>query len=75
MKKFKRVFQIGFDIAEKDGIYETEREMLADQIRETIDNFYDIRGKELNFTCVNGIYSFEDMSHAYGDVEMKAINQ
>jgi len=75
MKKYTRVTQVGFDIAEGSSITEQDRQDLAEAISNLINTFYDINGKALDFECVNGHFSFEDMSHAYGESELKTINE
>jgi len=69
-----RGFQIGFDIAETDQITEQDRIDLCNEIKHLIDNYTDIKGKHLNFTCVNGVFDIVDMSHAYGKKELNEIN-
>ncbi len=75
MAKYTRVVQTGFDIAIGDDVSDDELQSLAETIKEVINNFYDIAGKSQNIACVNGIHPFEDMSHAYGEDEMKTINE
>jgi len=75
MEKYNRVVQTGFDIAIGEEVTDEELQSLAESIRNVIDTFYDINGKAQNIACVNGIFSFENMSHAYGNEEMKTINE
>jgi len=70
---YKRVFQMGFDIAEGD-VPDGESESLFNAITNLIDNFYDINGKRVEFMSV-GCDNSEDMSHAYGEREMAEINK
>ena len=75
MANYKRVFQIGFDVAEGENITEQDRQDLCMEIAHLIENFYDIKGKALEFRCVNGEFPIIDMSHAYGEIELKEINK
>lgn len=74
MAKYKRVFQMGFDIAEGQDVPEGEIESLFDALQHHIDNFYDGFGRRIEFKSV-GEFNVEDMSHAYGEIELKQINQ
>lgn len=72
MSKYKRVFQMGFDIAEGD-VPAGEIESLFNALEEHINNFYDSNGNRLEFQSV-GCFNCEDMSHAYGEVELNTLN-
>lgn len=72
--KYKRVFQISFDIAETDVETEQDRNDLCYSIENFINDFVDVRGKKLNFHCVNGVFPIEDMSDSYGENELKQLN-
>lgn len=71
---FKRVFQMSFDIAEGENIPTGEIESLFNALEEHINNFYDINGNRLKFQSVGG-FNCEDMSHAYGEVELNKLNE
>lgn len=72
MAKYKRVFQMGFDIAEGD-VPSGEIESLFNALEEHINNFYDRNGNRIEFLSI-GQCNVEDMSHAYGEDELKEIN-
>lgn len=75
MGNYKRVVQTGFDIAIGDNVSQEELDSLAQGLRAVINEWYDNNGKHVPIACVNGEFSFEDMSHAYGENEMKEINK
>ena len=72
MAKYKRVFQMGFDIAEGD-VSSWEQESLFNALEEHINNFFGANGSRVEFLSV-GNFNIEDMSHAYGEEELKQIN-
>jgi hypothetical protein len=75
MDKYKRVVQIGFDVAVGENVSSAELESLCEGIRGLIDDWYDSNGKAVPVACVNGIFPIEDMSHAYDEEMMKVINE
>ena len=73
MGNFRRVFQMGFDIAEGHDVPEGEIESLFNALEEHINNFYDKDGNRINFQSV-GCFNCEDMSHAYREQELDQLN-
>tara|TARA_R110000796_G_scaffold99512_1_gene207636 strand:+ start:506 stop:730 length:225 start_codon:yes stop_codon:yes gene_type:complete len=73
MANYKRVFQMSFDIAE-GTVAKGEVESLFNAIEHLIDNFHGADGKRIEFTSI-GMCNVEDMSHAYGERELKQISQ
>jgi len=73
MAKYKRVFQMKFDIAEGQDVPQGEIESLFNALVHHIDNFYDGFGRRIEFKSV-GQLNTEDMSHAYGENYLKQID-
>jgi len=76
MAKYKRVFQMGFDIAEREDVSNDELEDLFLYLEDCINNykFKETKGEPPYFKSV-GCENTEDMSHAYGEKELKQINE
>jgi len=72
-KKFTRVFQMGFDIAEGQDIHREEIESLFNALEGVINNFYDAKGNRVNFKSV-GSFNVEDMSHAYTEEMLNQLD-
>ena len=71
--KYKRVFQIGFDVAEGFNVPSDEIESLWLALEDHINNFYNSNGNRIEFRSV-GSYNVADMSHAYKEEDLKELN-
>lgn len=71
---YKRVFQMGFDIAEGEDVNPEEVGSLFNAIENLINNFYDINGNRVAFQSV-GCENSEDMSHAYDSIMIAELNE
>lgn len=71
--KITRVFKMSFDIAETDLTNEQDAKDLFKEIEYLIMNYNSINQEPLYFQSV-GCFNIEDMSHAYGEQEIKELN-
>jgi hypothetical protein len=71
-----RVFQMGFDIAERENIPNSEVEGLWLEIEDLINNYKykNTKGENSYFKSV-GCLDTEDMTHAYGKKYLKILNK
>ncbi len=70
---YMRVVQMGFDIAVRAN-GEDDLSNLFSKIEDVINGYVNNTKAELNFKSV-GCDNTEDMSHGYGDKELKLINK